>query len=54
VAEAIQMIEDEVAAASIEVDKNAVSHVGKKDIINVDGIRFRRTLTTAIRSPLTR
>ena len=38
VAEAIQMIEDEVAAASIEVDKNAVLHVGKKDIINVDTI----------------
>lgn len=38
VAEAIQMIEDEVAAAAIEVDKNAVSHVGKKDIINVDTI----------------
>ena len=32
------MIEDEVAAASIEVDKNAVLHVGKKDIINVDTI----------------
>ena len=30
------MIDDEVAASYIEVDNNAVSHVGKKDIVNVD------------------